>query len=132
MPALRGQAEQPVEHHRHHLAVGHPVALDKSQPLLGVEMLHHDGRAPHAQRRRHARLGRRVIQRCRVEVGHARAEPEQARTNSITGNGWPGPPSGSSRRMPLGWPVVPDEYSMAAPSDSSGTGASGYLATTAS
>ena len=58
--------------------------------------------------------------------------PNRNFTNSITGNGWPGPPSGSSRRMPLGRPVVPDEYSMAAPSASSVSGAAGYLATIAS
>ena len=58
--------------------------------------------------------------------------PKMARTNAITGNGSSGPAVGNSRRTPLGWPVVPDEYSMAAPSDSPGTGTSGYRATTAS
>src|ERR1700729_2233735 len=58
--------------------------------------------------------------------------PNMARTNTITGNGSPGPTSGRARRMPLGWPVVPDEYSMAAPSDSSSTGAVGYPAASVS
>ena len=51
--------------------------------------------------------------------------PNKPFTNSITGNGSSGPIVGRSRRMPLGWPVVPDEYSMAAPSDSSVTGSAG-------
>src|SRR6202043_2946380 len=58
--------------------------------------------------------------------------PNMAFTNSITGHGSSGPADGSSRRMPLGWPVVPDEYSMAAPSDSPGTGSAEHPATTSS
>src|SRR5260370_3893343 len=58
--------------------------------------------------------------------------PTMARTNSITGNGSSGPAAGRARRMTLGGPVVPDEYSMAAPSDASGTGVAGYPATSAS
>ena len=58
--------------------------------------------------------------------------PNMALTNSITGSGWLGGPSGSGRRMPLGCPVVPDEYSMAAPSASSGTGSPGYPAASSS
>src|SRR5258708_7644016 len=48
------------------------------------------------------------------------------------GKGSEGPGAGRSARIPLGWPGVPDEYSMAAPSDSSGTGVAGYPATSAS
>ena len=48
--------------------------------------------------------------------------PNIARTKSITGSGSLGSMAGSSRRMPFGCPVVPDEYSIAAPSDSAATG----------
>ena len=48
-------------------------------------------------------------------------------TKAMTGRGSPGRPSGSGRSIPLGRPVVPDEYSMAAPSCSSSTG-SGRIA----
>src|SRR3974390_2659435 len=54
--------------------------------------------------------------------------PKIPRTNSITGSGSPGPPVGRSRRMPLGWPVVPDEESMAAPSDFPGARGGGVPA----
>ena len=43
-----------------------------------------------------------------------------------SGSGCEGGLSGSGRRMPLGRPVVPDEYSIAVPSDSSAIGVSGY------
>src|SRR5258708_38163949 len=48
------------------------------------------------------------------------------------GKGSEGPGAGRSARIPLGWPGVPDEYSMAAPSDSSGPGVAGDPATSAS
>ena len=35
--------------------------------------------------------------------------PNMAWTNCITGSGSLGATVGSSRRTPLGWPVVPDE-----------------------
>ena len=46
-------------------------------------------------------------------------------TNSRRGSWCPGGQSGSGRTMPFGLPVVPDEYSIAVPSDSSGIGVSG-------
>ena len=38
----------------------------------------------------------------------------------------------SGRRIPLGWPVVPEEYSMAEPSTSSASGSPGEAATNSS
>ena len=53
-------------------------------------------------------------------------------TNCITGSGSAGCTSGSGRRIPFGRPVVPDEYSIAAPSCSSSTGVVGCSAMAAS
>ena len=49
-----------------------------------------------------------------------------------SGSGWLGGCSGSGRRMPLGRPVVPEEYSIAVPSDSSATGVPGRPASAVS
>ena len=46
-------------------------------------------------------------------------------TNSMTASAVLGGWSGIGRRIPFGWPVVPDEYSIAAPSCSLSTGVSG-------
>ena len=63
-----GQLEHPHEHRRHHLRVGDPVALDRPQRGLGVELLHHHQRA--AERVDHAAEAqrRRVVDRRRREV----------------------------------------------------------------
>jgi len=59
-------------------------------------------------------------------------KPNITLTNSMTASGTPGACSGSGRRIPFGCPVVPDEYSIAAPSRSSSTGVAGNFATVGS
>ena len=50
---------------------------------------------------------------------------QSSATKSNSGSGCAGGCSGSGRTMPFGRPVVPDEYSIAVPSDSSAIGVSG-------
>ncbi len=68
-----GQLQHAREHGRHELAVGDAVDLDEFEIPLGVEVLHDDGGAAHADRQVDGGLGRRVVERGGRQVDHALA-----------------------------------------------------------
>ena len=120
------QLQHPHEHRGDELGVGHPVALDQLEAGGGVEVLHHhDGGAQAEHRhanRRAARSGRaaRATGRPIPVPTPAVARPMAIWTGAADGS--PRAVPGSALRTPLGFPVVPDEYSISRPSDSSSIG----------
>ena len=69
------QLEHAHEHGGHPLAMGHPVALDQVESVLGVEPLHHHHRPAEGLHRGHIAQGRGVIERGRREIDRLRAQP---------------------------------------------------------
>ena len=62
---LLRQFEHPRKHRWDELAVGHPIAFDKGQKLLGVEMLHDDRRTARTDCQTDPDIRRCVIERRR-------------------------------------------------------------------
>ena len=107
---LVGQFEHPREHRRHELGVRHAMALDERQELLGIEVLHDDRGAAHADRQTDPDQRCRMVERRGREIDHARRGNATASTKkSKIGNACAGGLSGKGRKIPLGRPVVPEE-----------------------
>ena len=71
-----GKFQHAGEHHRHELAVGDAVPLDRVEAALCVELLHDDGRDACALNLHRPHRRRGVIQRGRADVDRLGIQPE--------------------------------------------------------
>ena len=79
-----GQPQQPDEHRRDELGVGHPVPLDRMQRLFGVELREEDERAavPVGGHGRHQRRG--VVERADIQRHGGRVKPVAVDPEDVT------------------------------------------------
>ena len=104
------------------------VALDGGKALLGIELLHHHHGYAHRVRAHRPQARRCVIERGGADVHRVAGDADRHQQIPTACSASPrAARCDNSRRMPLGRPVVPEEYCSRSPSISSAIGVIGFV-----
>ena len=107
--------------------MGHAIFLDRPKNRFLVEALHDDGGSIARDGQPRLPPRRRVVERRRHEADFALRTSQNLAKAAPKGVSSLARRVGSGRKIPFGWPVVPDEYNIGHPFDLLGIGVPGKL-----